>query len=159
MANDAKIQARIDLIAKDIQKGIQRFELIQKYSKKFKVSENMIDRYIAKAKPIAEKRAEIKSKTIENTIIAETEQAVKNGLKTDFEIEMQLQKIAFGEMDIEETITTPNGISVKTRKPNPAEMKGAIELIYRRRGSLAAEKKQIETNDLRIISPPNLLDE
>jgi hypothetical protein len=143
MANDAVVKARIAEISKDIQKGIQRKDLIQKYSKKFKVSENMIDRYIQKAKPIADSITELKQKAFERTIISETEEAVKNGLKTDFEIEMQLQKIAFGEMEVLETIETPNGISTKLRNPTPAEMKAAAELILRKRGSLAAEKKEL----------------
>jgi hypothetical protein len=143
MANDAVSKARIDDVAKELAKGGDRDKILAKFAKKWQCSPRSIDRYIAKAKPIAEKLATIKANAIERTIISETEEAVKNGLKTDFEIEMQLQRIAFGEMEVLETIETPNGISTKLRNPTPAEMKGAAELILKKRGSLAAEKKEL----------------
>jgi flavin-binding protein dodecin len=143
MANAAQIKARIDEVAKELSKGTQRIAIIRKFEKKWGCSDKSIDRYIKEALPKAEKLAEIKQKTIERVIVSETEEAVKNGLKSDFEIEMQLQKIAFGEMEVLETIETPNGISTKLRNPTPAEMKAAAELILRKRGSLAAEKKEL----------------
>jgi hypothetical protein len=152
MANAAQIKARIEEVAKELAKGTQRMSIIRKFEKKWGCSDKSIDRYMKEALPIAEKLAEIKRKTTESTIIAETEQAVKNGLKTDFEFEMQLQKIAFGELEILETIDTPNGVSTKTRKPTPAEMTKATELILKKRGSLAAEKKEISVNQPMIIN-------
>ncbi len=151
MANDGVTKARIDDVAKQLAKGVDRDRILAMFAKKWQCSPRSIDRYIAKAKIKAEKLAEIKAKTIESTIIAETEQAVKNGLKTDFEIEMQLQKIAFGELDVIETIDTPNGLSTKKRKPNPAEMKQAAELILKKRGSLI-EKRDISVSQPMIIN-------
>ena len=143
MANAAQIKARIDEVAKELAKGTQRMSIIRKFEKKWGCSDKSIDRYIKEALPKAQKLSEIKQNAIERTIISETEEAVKNGLKSDFEIEMQLQRIAFGEMEVLETIETPNGISTKKRLPTPAEMKAAAELILRKRGSLAAEKKEL----------------
>jgi hypothetical protein len=143
MASAANRKARINEIAKQIAKGATRANIIQTFTKKYKLKESAVDKLIKLAKIEAEKLLEIQRNTTNSTIIQQTEEAVKNGLKSDFEIEMQLQRIAFGEMEVLETIETPNGISTKLRNPTPAEMKAAAELILRKRGSLAAEKKEL----------------
>ena len=102
--------------------------------------------YRAKPKALEEvaKRAEIKRLALNSTITKETIEEAKNGLKTDLEIEMQLCRIAFGELDIIETTSTPDGLIDFHRKPTPSEMIQAMKEIWKKRGTYAPDK--LESN-------------
>jgi len=95
-------------------------------------------------KPMAllelQKRAEIKRSLINDVTTQETIEAIKNGLKSDLEIEQQLCKIAFGEIDVTETTSTPDGLIEFNRKPTPGEMINAMKELWKKRGTYAPDK-------------------
>lgn len=71
-----------------------------------------------------------------NTLISETEEAVKKGLKSDLELEMILCQIASGNVEVEEWI---KGESV-LRSVSPMEVINAAKVIFTKRGSNAPTK-------------------
>lgn len=92
MGRSANIYARVLEISKELQKGEERAAIVKKFSKKFKLSVNMIDRYIAEAKKLTEKANRVKEQAIENAIVDEAVKAVKIGLKTKYDRAMILQE-------------------------------------------------------------------
>jgi hypothetical protein len=102
------------------------------------------------AKLELEKRIEIRKEAIHKVIEEETIEAVRSGLRTDLEIEVQLCKIAFGEMDVYESTSTPEGFIDFKRKPSPQEMIQAIKEIWKKRGTYAAEKIDANINEFKI---------
>jgi hypothetical protein len=56
------------------------------------------------------------------------------------EIELRLCQIAFGEIDVVETTSTPDGMIDFHRKPTPNEMIQAIKEIWKKRGTYAPDK-------------------
>lgn len=85
MAKSPQIQSRISTIAKDLANGKKRAELMPKYAKKWGISRTSVDRYITDAKKEAQERRNLAAKTANDTLIAETKDAVKQGLKTKFD--------------------------------------------------------------------------
>ena len=136
----AKLQVDIDFIAERLRKGQQPKEIYAEFCEKLrKVSSRTFDNRIKDAKSaLAEEQEALRG------IINEKRQEiaeVKIGtLKSDLEIEEQLLKIGFGEMEIEDRTDMPNGIVINTRKPTPAEMRSALAEVWKKRGVYAAEK-------------------
>lgn len=111
---------------------------------KLGLKKNTFYRLKPKAVEEVSKRAEIKRLALNSTITKETIEEAKNGLKTDLEIEMQLCRIAFGELDVIETTSTPDGLIDFHRKPTPSEMIQAMKEIWKKRGTYAPDK--LESN-------------
>lgn len=111
---------------------------------KLGLKKNTFYRLKPKAVEEVSKRAEIKRLALNSTITSKTIEEAKNGLKTDLEIEMQLCKIAFGELDVVETTSTPDGLIDFHRKPTPGEMIQAMKEIWKKRGTYAPDK--LESN-------------
>lgn len=85
MKQSPQIESRINTIAKELANGKERGELLSKYAKKWGRSEKSIDRYITKAKIIANKMTEKAKKVTEDVYVEETKEAVKQGLKSKYE--------------------------------------------------------------------------
>ena len=107
---------------------------------KLQFSKDMFYRLKKKALLEVQKRTEFKRTLINEVTTHEITEAVKNGLKSDLEIEQQLCKIAFGELDVEETTSTPDGLIEFRRKPTPNEMINAMKEIWKKRGTYAPDK-------------------
>jgi hypothetical protein len=147
-----KKHKQIEFIAKCLQNGEQRNEILQKFARSFKTSTRTFDNRLKDAYAQAESTRKAVNLAVTEVIVQEAAEAVRMGLKTDLEIEMQLLKIGFGEMDIIETTTNNNGnVTTYERKPTPAEQRAALETVYKRRGSFAAEKHQLEVVEPIII--------
>ena len=91
------------------------------------LSKAMFYRLKPKALQELRKRTEFKRSLINEATAHEIEESVRNGLKSDLEIELQLCKIAFAELDVIETTSTPDGMIDFHRKPTPSEMIQAIK--------------------------------
>lgn len=104
------------------------------------ISVAMFHRYKPKALLELQKRAEFKRSLINDTYTQEIEKGLRNGLKSDLEIEQQLCKIAFGEIDVMETTSTPDGMIEFNRKPTPGEMINAIKELHKIRDVYAPVK-------------------
>jgi hypothetical protein len=98
--------------------------------------------YRLKKKALLEvqKRTEFKRNLINDVITHEVEEGLRNGLKSDLEIEQQLCRIAFGEIDVMETTSTPDGMIEFNRKPTPNEMINAMKELWKKRGTYAPDK-------------------
>jgi hypothetical protein len=104
------------------------------------ISVAMFHRLKPKAMLELQKRAEFKRSLINDTYTQEINEGLRNGLKSDLEIELQLCKIAFGEIDVMETTSTPDGLIEFNRKPTPGEMINAIKELWKKRGTYAPDK-------------------
>lgn len=104
------------------------------------LSKAMFYRLKPKALQELRKRTEFKRSLINEATAHEIEESVRNGLKSDLEIELQLCKIAFAELDVIETTSTPDGMIDFHRKPTPSEMIQAIKEIWKKRGTYAPDK-------------------
>lgn len=104
------------------------------------ISVAMFHRLKPKALQELQKRAEIQRNTINEVITHEVTEAARNGLKSDLELEQQLCKIAFAEIDVIETTSTPDGMIEFARKPTPGEMINAIKELWKKRGTYAPDK-------------------
>ena len=105
-----------------------------------RISTATFHRYKQKALLELQKRAEFKRTLINEVTTQEIEEGLKNGLKSDLEIELQLCKIAFGEIDVMETTSTPDGLIEFNRKPTPNEMINAMKELWKKRGTYAPDK-------------------
>jgi hypothetical protein len=103
-------------------------------------SKDMFYRLKKKAVLEVQKRTEFKQSLINKVITHEVTEAARNGLKSDLEIEQQLCKIAFGEIDVMETTSTPDGLIEFNRKPTPGEMINAMKELWKKRGTYAPDK-------------------
>ena len=136
MGKSPQIESRINEIAKDLASGKERAEILRKYAKKWQISPRSIDRYLNPAKTIAKSMANLKDSVIKDTIIDETERAIKAGLKSDLELELILSQIASGNVEILEWV---KGEAV-LRNVSPMEATAAIKTIFVKRGSNAPDK-------------------
>jgi len=100
----------------------------------------MFHRLKPKAMLELQKRAEFKRSLINDTYTQEINEGLRNGLKSDLEIEQQLCRIAFGEIDVMETTSTPDGLIEFNRKPTPGEMINAMKELWKKRGTYAPDK-------------------
>ena len=91
MPNPTTIK-RVTDIAKDLANGKERAEILRKYAKKWQIAERSIDRYIERAKNEAEKLRNLANEVANNTLIEETKNAVKLGIKTKNERLLNLEK-------------------------------------------------------------------
>ena len=136
-----KNEQRILKLADELEK--QQLDISYKNEnicEKLRISTATFHRYKQKALLELQKRAEFKRTLINEVTTQEIEEGLKNGLKSDLEIELQLCKIAFGEIDVMETTSTPDGIIEFNRKPTPGEMINAMKELWKKRGTYAPDK-------------------
>jgi hypothetical protein len=148
MAKNGKIIDEMHIL---LQNGKTRAEIMAINAKKWQMTTRTADRYLKDANKMLLDARKAVNVAVTEVIVQEAAEAVRMGLKTDLEIEMQLLKIGFGEMDIVETTSNNNGTTVYQRNPTPAEQRAALETVYKRRGSFAAEKHQVEITEPIII--------
>lgn len=124
-------QKRINDIVELIEKGVDRKEIVQKFAKMYKVGASIVDKDIKKAKIIIETRLKEQEGIRLREMDTEVKEAIKNGLKSDLELELILCQIASGNVKVEEWI---KGDPI-LRDVNPNEVIKAIDTIYKKRGS------------------------
>jgi ATP-dependent Lon protease len=90
-AKSTQLQSRISAVAKDLASGKERAEILRKYAKKWRIAERTIDRYLTNAKQEAEKLRKLAETAATDTLVQETIEAVKTGLKTKQERLLILQ--------------------------------------------------------------------
>ena len=138
MAKKANI---VNEMVEMLQKGIGRANILANNGKTWQLSTRTFDRYLADATTVYRETQKAVQTTLSNTIHDEAIEASKRGLKSDLDIELHLQKIAFGELEIEETTASAQfGVTKFKRKPTPAEMTNAIREIWKKRGTYSPEK-------------------
>ena len=121
MPNPTQIK-RISEVAKELANGKERGEILAKYGKKWQIAPRSVDRLLEKAKPHAEKLRDLANKTANDTIISETQNAVKLGLKSKIERTLNLQK-QLDDLQIrldrnaEEDIVVVQGKIQKVKRP------------------------------------------
>jgi putative component of toxin-antitoxin plasmid stabilization module len=136
----AKLQVDIDFIAEKLRKGEKTQDIFTDFCEKLrKVSKRTFESRLSEAKKLLAEDLEAVRELV-NEKREEIAEAKITALKSDLEIEEQLLKIGFGEMEIEERTDMPNGIVINTRRPTPAEMRAALAEVWKKRGVYAAEK-------------------
>lgn len=130
---------RVSDITEMLAQGWSRKQILQKITKNYKLSESSIDKEIKEAKKVVAERnrqaEDIRLRVTEQS----TEEAIKQGLKSDLELELILSQIASGNLEVEAWI---KGEAV-LRGVTPMESIAAIDKIYKKRGAYAPEKKEL----------------
>ena len=107
MNQSPQIQSRINQLAKELANGKERGELLVKFGKKWSISKSAFDRHLKKAKVIAKELSEKANKAASDTLVSETVEAVRQGLKSKFErvmiLQNQCEKI---EQELEANVST-----------------------------------------------------
>lgn len=122
-----------------------RIEIVKEITTLYKISEGGVDKWIKAAKEILTKRqAQVEAIRIRETEAIITE-AVRNGLKSNIEIEQRLLQIGWAEIEVEETTFNKQfGTTTFRRHPTPAEQRSALETVLKMRGGFAAENLNIK---------------
>lgn len=129
------------LVADLLFNGMERKEILQTIAKTCKVSDKTCDNWIKEAKIIALERQQHTNEIRERETQAIIGEAIKDGLKSNLEIEQRLLQIGWAEIDVEETtVTEQYGTTVFKRKPSPAEQRAALETVLKIRGGFAPTK-------------------
>jgi len=133
-------QKRVAEITEMLSKGMERKDILQILSKTCKVCSRTIDNEIKEAKTVlAERNKEAEAIRL-NVTKQMTEEAVKEGLKSDLEIEVILCQIIGGNVEIEEWV---KGNPI-LRSVSPTEIINASKVIFAKRGSNAPEKSEVK---------------
>ncbi len=139
MACKSSKKKRIIDITTMLIEGMERREILQKLSKTYKVSPRTIDSEIKEAKVVIYGRNRETEEIRLRVSSQMTEEAVKQGLKSDLELELILSKIACAEVKVEEWL---KGRAI-LREISPLEIIKAIEVLYKKRGSYAPDKHEL----------------
>ncbi|GEO08743.1 hypothetical protein [Segetibacter aerophilus] len=130
-------QKRVADITEMLASGMERKEILRKVSKTCKVSSRTIDNEIKEAKEILKKR-QLEAEEIRLRVRTKmTEDAVKEGLKSDLELELILSQIACANVEVEDWVKG----EVVMRSVSPMESIAAIDKIFKKRGSYAPIKQ------------------
>ena len=127
-------QARINEIASDIAKGHQRESLMQKFKKKWGVSENTVDRYIADARKIAHEAPQLKKKAADDAMYQYSKDVALNDLMNEHEAKMILASIARGELTAEKIVFVKGEAKKIQCKPEHKDMIAAIASLSKKEG-------------------------
>ncbi len=135
--------AQIDFIKDLLRKGLERKDILPKFTETYQKSEKTFNTRLAIAKlSITEenkRKEEIRQEVTEQSI----REAVNEAIVSDEVLEGILCRIACGEMEVEEII---KGTPV-LRSTTPAEVTAAIAQIFKKRGSYSAMKTEVSITD------------
>lgn len=138
MAKASNLMA-VDEIVSLLRQGKNRAEIIATISKKLQRSTRTVDSLIKTATAKFKEDQELAEEVRVRELQASTAEALKEGLKSDLELEVFLCQIAMGDIEIEEIV---KGEAV-LRNVSPFERIQAINTIYKKRGSFAPEKRDV----------------
>ena len=121
--------------------GKTRGEILAENGKVWQLPERTFERHLLKATTKHREAQQESNAALNAALNAERIDALKTGLKSDLEIELQLLKIGFAEIEVEETTLSEQfGLTTFNRMPTPGEMKAALAEVWKKRGSYAPTK-------------------
>ena len=148
MAKSAQQQTRISTIAKELANGKERAEILRKYAKKWQIAERSIDRYIEKAKEQAQTLRNLAEKTATDTLVAETIEAVKSGIKTRKERILLLQEEVYNcKQELEYGKNNGAKLTVFEKVALRKTIKELQSEISKIEGDYAADKVDVTTKN------------
>jgi hypothetical protein len=126
--------------------GKTREDMLAKNGEYWQLPSRTFDRHLEKATKKHRQAQEKTNTALNEALTAERIKALEIGLKSDLEIELQLLKIGFAEIEVEETTYSEQfGVTTFKRKPTPGEMKAALAEVLKKRGSYAPTKTENKT--------------
>lgn len=139
----AKADNIIAEIGEMLKIGKERADILANIVDKWQISARTFDRHLKIANERYKETQQAIIKAVNDTLQAETVEAIKTGLKTDLELEAILSGYATGSILTEDII---DGTAV-LRGLTPLESMKAIDLLFKKRGSNAPIKTKatIET--------------
>lgn len=142
-------QAQVDFIIPYLRKGCERKEILQNFSKLFKVTDRTFDNRLKIAKKqlqfeIVELKGKVDSKVDK---VAEVRKIEIMSALDRMEL---LQKIAKGEILVKKPYSTKFGIEMIEVEPDHNERKGAIAELNKMDGSYAAQKQEVVVKEANI---------
>lgn len=143
-SNLASKQKRVEEITAMLNKGMDRKAILQQFAKTYKISARTVDNEIKEAKSIIAGRKEEAEQIRLAATKAMTEEAIKEGLRSDLELEVILCQIAGGGVQVAEWV---KGEAV-LRGPTPTEIVNAAKALWLKRGSNAPVKSSVSITNL-----------
>lgn len=136
-----QIQARINEIAKELARGADTSVILPKFTKKYNLGRDAINKYIKMAKPLAQELRDLAEKAAKDTIVTETVDETKKGLRSVMEYDTKLEKIIFRNHKI---IRDPKNKGNVLKVDNVVrDQLMAINIYYKRHGYYAPEKQEV----------------
>ena len=127
--------------------GTATRDIVSNLTENYGVSRSTVEKWIKIARPKAEARQAEFEEVRLREMDAATVDALKQGLKSDLELEAFLCQMAMGDIKMEEVVM---GIAV-LRDVSPSERIKAVDLIYKKRGSYAAIKNDLTLSGIVLI--------
>jgi transposase len=129
-------EARTEFILTELRKGLDRKDILQLFTKSYKVSVKTFDNLLKVAKERLAVENELKEKERQSKISEEMQAQISAEIASDAELDLMLSKIAMGGVNVEVLIKG----DIVIRGVEPMEQIAAIDKLYRRRGSYAPTK-------------------
>jgi hypothetical protein len=143
MAKVVSKQIRIDEIVSMLEQGMETKDILRKITENYGIGKSSVEKYIKEAKVIHSER----NKQREEVRLSVTTEVLKNELNeaiiSDMELEAILCTIAKGNIEVEEII---RGQAV-LRNVLPSEQIGAIDKLFKKRGTYAPTKQDVNLTD------------
>lgn len=98
MNKSPEIQARINVVAKEMANGGNRETIIAKYGKKWRIASRTIDRYIKEARQKAQELQQAASKAADEVFIKTKAEGAESAIMSRMERLITLTRIATGEL-------------------------------------------------------------
>lgn len=141
MTSIASKQKRIHDIVFMLEKGMETKAILHKLAQSCTKSVRTFKSEIKEAKTVLAERNKHKENIRQQQTSETLIEAIKQGLKSNIEIEQRLLQIGWAEIDVEETTNSEQyGITTFKRKPTPAEQRAALDTVLKIRGGFAPSK-------------------
>ena len=157
MSESPQIDIRVQTIAADLLAGQHRDAIVSTRGKEWQCSARTIDRYIAKAKKIAESTLDAAAKKIQDQTSTVVADAVVDGLRSSLDVDLRVQEIIFGShklIRIPDQLDASGKVVVKGRvvgiDNRSTDVLKAATLYYRRNNLLGA-KADLTKKKVKIV--------
>lgn len=144
-------QAQIDFICKLLEKGLQRKDILQEFTKNYKVGIKTFDSRLK----IAKEQTQAKISALSNRVDIEVEKEVESRKLASLSVAERidlLAKMATGEIKVKKPVSTRNGLEFIEVEADHSERKAAIAELNKMDGSYAVTKTEVaEKVEIKVV--------
>jgi|GEM_PF-2697589 len=151
MASQVEIRNRIREIVEDLQNDLSVSFIIHQYTSEWGVSARTVERYIAVATEMVNKKLDEEDTLIHNMRSKIIREEAESKLRSNMELEAHLIHIIEGDMETRTEITHSGGRTLIKTKPTRREVLKAIDLLWKRRGMLHTKPVEQHTHSFIMV--------
>lgn len=146
-------EKKVLIIADELTQGKKPVDFMKRYMKLWKMSSRSVERIMAEAGPIADKRFKEQQEITDRVRKEEIEKAAKDSILSDIEVEALLCNIIKGQL-FPKTFMTSRGAVVVKSHPDAADKLKAAYLLFKKRGSYSAIKLEHDIEVVTVAKTP-----